>query len=148
MAGLPGPGSDHGIYVYEGGSWRLLRRDGGAFALGELGDGVYLVYFDNLLCPACREQDLELVGLLGKLAEDGRIKFVVVLCDWFTEICDSGAAAETFKSFSVKASPTIVVAAVRGGRVAYREDLRGLKPSGVIELYLRRALNALYNPEG
>jgi len=148
VAELPGPGSEHGIYVYEGGGWRLLRRDGGGFSIGELGDGVYLVYFDNTLCPACREQDLHLLEVLRRFGGDGRVKFVIVLCDWFTSACDSPAAAETMKAFQVSASPTIVVAAVRDGRVVYREELRGVRPSSILSMYLERALRALDNPQG
>lgn len=145
---MPGPGSPHGIYVYSGGSWRLLRSEGEAFRLGELGDGVYLVYFDNTLCPACREQDLHMVEIVKRFGGDERIKLVIVLCDWFTQICDSPAAAETIKNLDVVASPTIVVAAVKGGRIVYREEFQGARPAGVLEIYLKRALDSLEDPDG
>ena len=144
---LPGPGSEHGVYVYEGGVWRLLRREGEGFSLGELGNGVYVIYFDNTLCPACREQDLQMVEVVKRFGGDSRVRLVVVLCDWFTQICDSEAASKTFEEFRVSASPTIVVATVKNGRTVFREDLRGVKPAGVIAMYLERALDAFQNPE-
>lgn len=138
MPGLPGPGSRHGIYVYQDGDWRLLRSEGGAFTLGELGDGVYLVYFDNAYCPACRAQDPHFEEIVRWYK--GRAKFVVVLCNWFEEDCRSEAAAATFRKFQVKSSPTIVVARVEGGKAVKVETLQGVRPAPVLRIYLDSAL--------
>lgn len=137
---VPGPGMPHGIYEYREGEWRLLRSDGAPLDLAEAGDGVVVVYFDNALCPACRLQDRYWIDLVRRYSGDSRIRFYVVLCNWFSQNCSSKAAAETFKKYSISASPTIVVAAVKGGRNVYIEVLEGVRTTEVLSLYLSTAL--------
>ncbi|BAN89655.1 TlpA family protein disulfide reductase [Aeropyrum camini] len=143
-AKVPGPGSQHGIYIYspgEGG-WKIHRVDGGALDPKELGDGVVVVYFDNALCPACRLQDRYWLEVVNKYSGDGRVRFVVVLCDWFSQNCSSKAAAESFNHHRIGASPTIAVFAVKNGEVVYKEYLEGVRPANIIALYIDRALKA------
>ncbi|MCE4603831.1 MAG: thioredoxin family protein, partial [Aeropyrum sp.] len=139
---VPGPGSKHGIYVYDGGSgeWRLLRDGGDPFTPEELGEGVVLVYFDNALCPACRLQDHYWLDVVKKHGGRGGVKFVVVLCDWFTQNCNSEAASKSFEAFKISSSPTIAVFAVKNGKVVYQEFLEGVRPKEIIELYLNKAV--------
>jgi hypothetical protein len=139
----PGPGKPHGIYVFEGGEWKMLRSEGDPLDVAEIGDGVAVVYFDNAQCPVCRMQDTYWLDVVKRFSGDKRVKFFVVLCDWFTQACNSTAAAETFKKYGVNASPTIIVAAVKGGRVVSMEYLEGLRDSGVISIYISSALKKL-----
>ena len=141
MKQVPGPGSKHGIYMYQDGSWRLIRSDGDPLRLEEAGDGVVVVYFDNALCPACRVQDRYWLDVVSRFSGSPNIRFYVVLCDWFADQCNSEAASKSFKTFGIAASPTIVVAAVKDGKVVYREALEGVRESGVISLYIKEALN-------
>ncbi|BES81833.1 hypothetical protein [Pyrodictium abyssi] len=124
-----GAGSRNGIYVYdrEHGAWRLLRVDGGAFQLGELGDGVYVVYFGNTKCKACRSYD----GYWHPFVESAAPRlegyhFVIVLCDWFTHRCASPAASASFREHRVHASPTTLLAYVAGGKTVYQEKYEGV----------------------
>ncbi|WP_143522160.1 TlpA family protein disulfide reductase [Pyrodictium delaneyi] len=124
-----GAGSRNGIYVYdrERGVWRLYRVEGGAFQLGELGDGVYVVYFGNTRCKACRSYDEywhPFVETVGRELEG--YHFVIVLCDWFTHRCSSPAASASFREHRVLASPTTLLAYVVGGKTVYQEKYEGV----------------------
>lgn len=134
--GIPGPGHPHGIYLYRGGKWVLLRDRGEALEIGELGPGLYVVYFDNSLCPACRVQDSYWEKLVKKYGSRESIYFLVVLCDWFSDNCFSEAASETFKKFKVSASPTLVIARVKGDERQV-EVLEGVRSDKIIENYLK-----------
>jgi len=120
----------HGVYVYDKGSglWLPLPA-GGAFK--PYRDGFYAVYFDNTRCPACRVYDAvwyAYVELVGRRIPD--TEFVVVLCEWFSGRCGSRAAAESFREYGVRASPTTVLLRVEGGEIAGRRDLRGVRGVG------------------
>lgn len=135
---MPGPGSENGIYVYnpKNSSWTLLRKDGDAFKIGELGEGTYVVYFDNLLCPACRIQDQHFYRLIVKRGSEDSAKFVIIMCNWFSGNCSSQAAAKSFEAFDVSASPTIIVAKVKDGNVKM-ERLEGVRTENIIEYYMK-----------
>lgn len=141
MIEMPSIGTPNGVYVFDGSSkkWNLLRTQGEAFSIGELGEGVYVVYFDNTLCPACRAQDQHVLKLLLKYGLDSRVKFVIILCDWFTSNCSSEAAVNTFKKYEVKASPTIIMARASANNVT-QERLEGVRKDSVLEYYLRLML--------
>ncbi len=118
----------HGIYVYdpEKDVWRLLRREGEAFNPGELGDGAYVLYFDNTRCPACRKYDLHWYPFIETTGRGLKgYYFVIVLCEWFARNCKSPAAAATFKKFNVHASPTTILAYVKNGKKVYEEKYEG-----------------------
>ncbi len=136
---MPGPGSPNGIYVYDAKKrvWNVLRRDGESFKLGELGKGLYLVYFDNLYCPACRSQDHHIYKLVMKYGGRSDIFFVIVVCDWFANNCNSEAASKTFKEYNVSASPTIIVTKVSDNGVV-EERLEGVRTDSVIEYYIKK----------
>ncbi|BEP18362.1 hypothetical protein PYJP_17140 [Pyrofollis japonicus] len=123
-----GPGSRHGIYVYDPSTrkWRLLRTEGEAFRPGELGDGTYVVYFDNTRCPACRIHDKYWYPFIEEHGDRQGYFYVIVLCAWFEKDCDSEAAAKTFEEYLVKASPTTLAALAENGRVIYREKYEGV----------------------
>ncbi|MEM1640596.1 MAG: thioredoxin family protein [Acidilobaceae archaeon] len=138
---MPSVGTPNGIYVFQESSkkWTLLRSEGEPFSIGELGEGVYFVYFDNTLCPACRAQDQHLLKVLLKYGSNSEIKFVIILCDWFASTCTSQAAAETFRKYEVKASPTILIAKVKSNGMVI-ERLEGVRKDSVLEYYLKKAL--------
>lgn len=119
----------HGIYVYdrEKDAWRLIRTEGRHFEVGELGDGAYVVYFDNTKCPACRKYDLYWYPFMETTAKtlDG-YHFVIILCEWFAGKCRSPAAAATFKHYKVVASPTTLLAYVVDGKTMYTEKYEGV----------------------
>ncbi|MET1101895.1 MAG: hypothetical protein ABWW69_05410 [Pyrodictiaceae archaeon] len=120
--------SRNGVYVYEPSKrmWRLLREEGEAFKLGELGPGVYVVYFDNTLCKACRLYDNYWYSFIDKYGDASGTYYVIVLCDWFTIKCSSEAAKKSFKEYSIKASPTTIVALVEDSKIVYREVYEGV----------------------
>ena len=137
---LPGV-EGNGIYVYsfEEKRWKLVRVDGEAFKVGELGPGIYLVYFDNLECGACELQDQELMKAFDSLETDilEKLRPVVVVCDWFARKCRSKAAAETYKLYDVHMSPTMLVCKVdEKGELC--ERLVGVKFVGELYYYLRK----------
>ncbi len=88
-------------------------------------------------------QDRYWLDLIKRFEGDKRIRFYVVLCDWFTQNCSSEAAAGTFKKYSISASPTIIIAAVRDGKVLYMETLEGVRTAEVLALYVSTALKSL-----
>lgn len=119
--------SPHGIYYYdkEKNEWVLVMRDNGILD-PFLGDGYYVIYFDNTECPACRIYDLSwysFIELFGKDYEN--INFMIVLCAWFARECDSKAASESFKKYEVKASPTTILWFVRNKEIIAVERREG-----------------------
>ena len=49
--------NEHGVYIKTRKGWVLYRKEGDPFKIGELGDKIYIIYFDNTRCPACRMFD-------------------------------------------------------------------------------------------
>jgi len=109
----------HGIYVYSVKSRSWVPASKSAL----LGDGVYVIYFDNARCGACRKFDESWFPFVEKAALEGRATFVVVLCDWFARSCSSDDARELFREFDVHTSPTVVFLRREGGKNA--KVLRG-----------------------
>ena len=119
----------HGIYYYDFNtkSWRLLRSEGDPFTIGELGDGLYMIYFDNTKCEACEMQDEEWIKFIQEFKGTSNLKAVVILCEWFASKCESQAAAETYRRYKVRASPTIIVALYANGKEVCRKLLLGVR---------------------
>ena len=120
--------SPNGIYVYdhEKRLWQLVRVDGEHFKPGK--KGVYVIYFDNTKCSACRKYDNIWFPFIESLSNSRKdINFVIVLCNWFARDCNSSAAANTFKHYDVHASPTTVVLyANDNGDIVYQEKYEGV----------------------
>jgi hypothetical protein len=94
----------------------LINRDGDRLEFRR--DGIYMVYFDNARCPACRAYDVfwySFHTLLGSQLRD--TYFVIVFCKWFVSKCDSIAAREIFMKYNVKTSPTTLLLGVVNGEV-------------------------------
>lgn len=122
------PQLPNGIYVYDekAQKWVLTHVDGEHYIPRE--DGLYVLYFDNARCPACRAYDgywFPFVKLLGGAYKGA--KYIVVMCDWFTRECSSSAAKRTFEHFDVHASPTTVLVYVEGGSVKGVRKVEGVK---------------------
>ena len=125
---LVGIGSPHGVYAYNSDrdKWVLIRTKGNAFTPKR--DGIYVIYFDNTECPACRVYDLVWYPLAKALSK--RIKglnFMVVLCAWFSLKCSSEAASKSFTHYRVFASPTTVLLFVRNGKIVHEDRFEGVK---------------------
>ncbi len=129
---------EHGVYVYRGGEWVLMRKDGEAFKIGEFGDGVYVVYFDNTKCPACRLHDSAWFPFVEEHSKEAY--FVIILCEWFARKCESQAASKTFLTYRVKASPTTIFARVENGEIVYQEKKEGYMSRRELEEELSKAL--------
>ncbi len=138
---MPGPGSPNGVYVFDHKRrvWSILRKEGEPFRLGELGKGLYIVYFDNLYCPACRSQDHHIYKLVLKYGNRDDVFFVIVVCDWFADNCKSEAASRTFREYKVSASPTLMIVKVSDGNVV-EERLEGVRTDNAIEYYIKKLL--------
>ncbi len=121
----PGPGSPHGIYVYRQDGWRMLRREGEPYSIGEQGEGVYIIYFDNTRCPACRIYDPTWFHFSSQNRGEKR-HFVIVLCEWFSRNCQSSSASLSFLKYRVKASPTTIFSSFRGGEIIYNNKIEGV----------------------
>lgn len=120
--------SPNGIYIYDKkkDKWVLIRTGGGYYIPEK--DGIYVIYFDNTRCPACRMYDLSwytYIRLFGKDLED--VNFVIVLCDWFARKCRSEAAKKTFEHYDIHASPTTVLLYVKNGKVVLEDKFEGAK---------------------
>jgi len=131
--------SPHGIYIYRPREkvWEFLRADGGAFEPPE--KGVYVIYFDNTKCSACRKYDETWFPFAEKWSSEKGVntKFVIILCDWFARECKSQAAAESFKKFDVHASPTtVVIYADENRAIRYQEKYEGVMYEFELKLVL------------
>lgn len=139
----------NGIYIYnkERNGWQLIRIDGEVFKPER--KGVYVIYFDNTKCSACRKYDTIWFPFINNNAQNlKQYNFVIILCNWFARDCNSKAAAETFKQFDVHASPTTVVLYVDdNGEVRYQEKYEGVLYEFELKLILEgfeeRAIKAM-----
>lgn len=137
------PNLPNGLYVFDfkNGKWVLKEINGDYFKPWE--DGLYVVYFDNAKCPACRAYDnywFPFVKLLGGAYE--KAHFVIVLCNWFARECDSPIAKGSFQHYDVHASPTTLLLYVSGGEIRATEKVEGVKKmdelANVIESFLNK----------
>ncbi|MGB9726173.1 MAG: hypothetical protein ACPLZ8_05980 [Fervidicoccaceae archaeon] len=119
-----GPTSPNGIYFLDGDSWKLLRSEGLPLHPGERGDGIYVFYFDNTKCPACRKFDTEWFPFVKENAN--KAMYFIILCDWFARECSSKAASLTFMLHEVRASPTTIFFKVKNGEVRKQEKIEGV----------------------
>ncbi|MEM0495199.1 MAG: thioredoxin family protein [Thermofilum sp.] len=121
-----GRGSPHGIYVYspEARRWVSASRE------SILADGAYVIYFDNTSCSACRKFDETWFPFTERAAAESRVRFVIVLCEWFAKRCTSEDAKELFKEFDVHISPTLVFLRRENGKIVKKLKAEGLMPPG------------------
>lgn len=141
--------SPNGIYIYnhDEGVWHLLRTDDGPFKPDK--KGVYVIYFDNAKCSACRKYDTIWFPFIeNNMRSKRNINFVIILCNWFARDCNSKAAAESFKHYDVHASPTTVVLYTdENGEIKYQEKYEGVlyefELKLVLENFEERALKAM-----
>jgi len=104
-------------------------RDGGWVAAGRSvldGDGLYVVYFSNSECGACRVFDDVWYPFVEMASGAAAARFVVVLCGWFARECGSEDAKSLFKEFDVHVSPTVIVLKRSNGRVEKLLKYEGL----------------------
>jgi len=123
-----GVDSPNGIYVYDQArsKWVLKHVDGDYFKPWE--DGVYVIYFDNTKCPACRAYDAywyPFVKLFGPMFKNAH--YIVILCDWFSRECDSSIARGSFEHYDIHASPTTLLLYVENTVVKANDRLEGVK---------------------
>ena len=131
----------HGIYYYDHDrkEWLLLRREGNPLKPGELGDGLYIIYFYNLMCGACRAFTPQWMVFAETMANKlGNTIPVVVLCDWFSSMCDSKAAGSTFNEFDVDSTPTVVIVKVKEGSIVDKGMYSGVMSSDELFKIARR----------
>jgi len=118
----------HGVYIYDQGTgkWVYVEFEGEFF--NPKRDGIYVIYFDNAKCPACRVYDIHwfpFVTLLGSTYRN--TFFVIVLCEWFARNCSSQQASNTFKHYDIHASPTTLLLYVHNGVAVSSEKVEGVK---------------------
>lgn len=145
-----GPETPNGIYVFDHvrGKWTLRYVDGEFFQPWE--DGLFVIYFDNAKCPACRAYDsywYPFVKLIGPTFPKSH--YVVVLCDWFAKECDSQAARGSFQKYEIHASPTTLLLYSNSGRIIRQEKIEGVKRmdqlTDAIQSFLEKVANDLDN---
>ncbi len=120
--------SPHGIYIYDPGrdKWVLIRRSGDYFTPEN--DGIYIIYFDNTGCPACRIYDLSwytYIKLIGRNLKN--TYFVIILCGWFAGKCESEAAKKSFTHYNIHASPTTILQCVKDKKIILQDRFEGAK---------------------
>jgi len=135
--------SPHGIYIYDHAQDKWIFIDIGGEIFIPRKEGVYVIYFDNTKCPACRIYDIHwfpYVKLIGSSLEN--TYFVIVLCEWFARECRSTSASETFKYYDIHASPTTVLISVRNGKEIDREKVEGIntmdKLADLVENFIKK----------
>lgn len=134
-----GPGSPNGIYKFKDNNWVLLRVNGLPLNPGEDGDGIYVIYFDNTQCPACRRYDPEWFEFVKGNSNEAH--FYIVLCEWFARQCNSKAASLTFILHNVKASPTTIFALVKNGAIIKTEKVEGVTEKDKLAVILQSLKN-------
>lgn len=132
------PVNPHGVYIYVRNLDRWVKVGIDGYFKPAL-DGVYVVYFDNAKCGACRIYDLFWFPFVKLVGNYSNVYYVVTLCEWFARNCKDDSAIETFKFYDVHASPTTVLIAVKNGEVVDKEKIEGIKRmhelSSVIEKF-------------
>ncbi len=135
--------SDHGIYVYDRnvGKWFYSENE-----TNVLSDGLYVVYFDNTECNACRRYDGIWFPIIESYSREFPYTYVIVLCGWFSNECKSKKASHLFDKFKIKASPTTLFLYVKNGKVIYDERYEGVLEHKdliyVLKTFKDRALRA------
>lgn len=119
-------GDASGVYVWRGGSYERAGEDWSP------GPGVYIVYFHNNRCPACRRfYPALLEGLPRALGSLEGVSHFKVVCEWFSSNCPDPLARRFFREFGVSVSPTLLLVRYGGdGRPRILADLIG-GPSGI-----------------
>lgn len=120
------PTLPHGIYIYDHTSDKWVRVGINGYFKPML-DGIYVVYFDNAKCGACRVYDLFWFPFVKLIGNYRNVYYAVTLCEWFAKNCNEEAAIETFKYYDVHASPTTVMVLVKNGNVLSKEKIEGVK---------------------
>lgn len=120
------PTNPHGIYIYARSldKWVKVGING---YFKPLLDGVYVIYFDNAKCGACRIYDLFWFPFVKLVGNYSNVYYVITLCEWFARNCRDESAVETFKFYDVHASPTTVLVAVKNGDIIGKEKVEGIK---------------------
>jgi len=134
------------VYDRDTDTWVLVRTEGDPFKPDK--DGIYVIYFDNTKCPACRRYDPIWFSYVRKYsAKDPKLNFVIVLCEWFARNCKSEAASKTFREYDVHASPTTIFLYVKNGKSVYNEKYEGVlyefELSMITEGFVERAEKSL-----
>ncbi|MEM0378020.1 MAG: hypothetical protein QXP68_00205 [Thermosphaera sp.] len=146
-----GPEAPNGIYVFDPmkAKWVLKYINGDFFNPWE--DGLYVIYFDNAKCPACRAYDsywYPFVKLIGPTFPKSH--YVIVLCDWFARECDSEIASGSFLKYEIHASPTTLLLYSDNGRIVRQEKIEGVKRmdqlTDAIQLFLEKATREVKSP--
>ncbi len=122
-----GVDNPHGIYIYDHERDKWLYIDIGDKPFTPRHDGVYVIYFDNTKCPACRVYDIYWFPYIKLLAPHNNIYYVIILCEWFAGRCRSICASVSFKHYDIHASPTTLLLCIRNGREIDREKHEGVK---------------------
>lgn len=117
------PPTPHGVYLWKDGCWVAVDRS----AIN--GDGVYVIYFSNSECGACRVFDSVWYPFVESAARKASARFIVVVCGWFARECSSESARSLFKEFNVRVSPTVVVLKRSNGKVERLIKHEGLTSS-------------------
>ena len=119
------PDISHGIYLFDINKRAWIRLEESDQHLEPKEDGVYVVYFNNTKCPACRVFDI-IWNIFVSNAKDTSIKYYSIVCKWFTHECESKSAKESFKKYNVKSSPTVLIWKVRSGSIVFTEKIEGV----------------------
>jgi len=135
--------SNHGIYVYERnvGKWFYSEDE-----TNVLSNGLYVVYFDNAECNACRRYDKVWFPVIESYGSEFPYTYVIVLCGWFSNECRSKKASSLFNEFEIKASPTTLFLYIKNGKIVYDERYEGVLEQEdliyVLKTFKDRALKA------
>lgn len=111
---------EDGIYIYDG-VWRKIDVDGPYVPED---DGIYVIYFRNSGCPACKAFD----KIWNKFVLHNRekpIKFTIAQCTEFFINCNSTSAADTFVFYLIFETPQVVVIVVKDNTISYLEREAG-----------------------
>ncbi|MEM0355384.1 MAG: hypothetical protein QXT88_04820 [Desulfurococcaceae archaeon] len=120
------PTLPHGIYIYDQHSDKWIKISINGFFKPAL-DGIYVIYFDNAKCGACRVYDLFWFPFVKLIGNYRNVYYVITLCEWFARNCGEESAIETFKYYDVHASPTTMLLLVRNGNIFSKEKIEGIK---------------------
>ncbi|MEM1619916.1 MAG: protein disulfide isomerase family protein [Fervidicoccaceae archaeon] len=118
--------SSEGVYVLTESRWTRVKLDGYFWSPPD--NGGYIVYFNNLRCPACRAFDPTWEDFAKKYGREN-FTLVEVVCTWFAISCSDPTARATFNAYSIYQSPTLMV--IYNMTILYK----GVPPTAADEIF-------------
>lgn len=108
--------NDDGIYMCYSDSFHKVVADGPF--VPEV-DGVYVIYFRNVMCPGCKAFDKVWQSFVSAYRD--KAKYVVIQCKNFFHECKDSTASDSFIFYLVFETPQTIIIVVENSLPVYIE---------------------------